>query len=469
MKTNFLKSIFFAALSAVLFTGCVNDDDYDVPNLECVDSSFTVTKTVAQVYAAATTTATEYTADDVIEARIVSSDKGGNFYKIMYMNSLDGQIGFSFAANATDLFINYDVGRKVYIKLKGLYVQIRSNTLQIGALYQGNVGQVAALELPKKIGRTCNVVTDEEELVNHLTLADVNNSNLGKLIEFDAVQFATGSVGQNYYNPLNVVGSETNHLITDASGKTLIFRTGSFAEYAGTPVSSKSGKIRGILTKFNSDFQFVARYATDIKLTEPRIGGEIDPGTEPSGTAVGGTELSYTGSVSENFESYAITNPFFSVFTKYINDKTDGERFWQVKQFPASTGNKYIEMTSYNGTNPAVAGKTYFFVPVDFTSASNFTFKKEFRYMAGQALKVYYVTAANYTALGAVNIANFVDITSSFTGLTYPASGASENAFTSAGNYSIPASVTGNGFFVFEYTGTTTITTTVQLDDILIN
>ncbi len=37
------------------------------------------------------------------------------------------------------------------------------------------------------------------------------------------------------------------------------------------------------------------------------------------------------------------------------------------------------------------------------------------------------------------------------------------------GTFSIPATLTGNGYFVFEYTGNETITTTVQIDDILIN
>jgi len=469
MKTNFLKSIFCIALASVVFTGCVNDDDYSVPSLECTDTAPAATKTVAEIYAQATTTATLYSADDVIEARVVSSDKGGNFYKVVYLTSLDGTRGFSVAINQSDLFSDYNVGRKIAIKLQGLYTQIRNNTLQIGALYQGNVGQIAAATYKASLKRTCDVV-DEETLVNSITLSQISNDYIGKLIELQDVQFADSALGQNYYNPQNVVGSETNHQITDATGATLIFRTGNFAEYKAMPVSSKSGNIRGILTKFGSDFQFVARYTTDIKLTEDRIGGEPEEPETPSGTSVGGTDIQFSGTVNENFESYAITNPYFTAFPKYVNDKTTGERYWQVKQFPTNTGNKYIEMTSYTGTStPGIVGKTYFFVPVNFTAANTFTFKKEFRYMAGAALKVYYVTAANYTAGQAVNVGTYTDITSSFTGLTYPANGASENSFTTAGTYAIPASLTGNGFFVFEYTGTATVTTTVQIDEIVIN
>lgn len=126
-------------------------------------------------------------------------------------------------------------------------------------------------------------------------------------------------------------------------------------------------------------------------------------------------------------------------------------------------------MSGFAGSgNPGVPAKVLFFVPVDFTAANNFTFKKEIRYNAGAALNVYYVTAANYTPGSPVNMSSFVNITSNFT-INYPAIGSSENSFSSPGTYPIPASLTGNGYFVFEYVGTTTVTTTVQLDDIVIN
>ncbi len=40
--------------------------------------------------------------------------------------------------------------------------------------------------------------------------------------------------------------------------------------------------------------------------------------------------------------------------------------------------------------------------------------------------------------------------------------------FINSGIYAIPNSLTGNGYFIFEYNGTTGITTTMQLDDIVV-
>jgi hypothetical protein len=116
--------------------------------------------------------------------------------------------------------------------------------------------------------------------------------------------------------------------------------------------------------------------------------------------------------------------------------------------------------------------KTYFIAPVDLTAASNFSFKSNVGFWNGAALNVYYVLAANYTPGGVIDVTKMVNITSSFTIPTTPTSGYGAS-FTSSGIYAIPATATGNGFFVFEYAGNAAaspaVTTTIQLDNITVN
>ena len=104
------------ALAAALITSCVNDDDYAVPSLECVDTTLEKTKQVSDIPASANIT--QYLADDVIEAYVTSSDEGGNFYKTISMQTLDGTKAFSVPVDVTSTFINFDPGRKVFIKMK---------------------------------------------------------------------------------------------------------------------------------------------------------------------------------------------------------------------------------------------------------------------------------------------------------------------------------------------------------------
>lgn len=366
MKTNILKSIFFVALSATLFTSCVNDDDYSIPNLECIEPAIATTKTVAAIYSKATPFATLYMADDVIEASVVSSDKGGNFYKVIYLNSLDGKIGFSIAINQVSTSTEYGVGRTVFIKLKGLYTQIRNNSLQIGALYNGNVGQIATTDYKKHLIGSC-AITEESSLVKQLTLADVNDSMIGKLIEFSGVQFVDDALDQNYYNPQSLLGGETNLLITDATGTTLTFRTGSYAEYSGTAVSSKSGKIRGILTKFGTTYQFVARYTTDIQLTEPRLAeepvGPVDPIVPTVPTQPSSGSLLFGGGDFENYTNFtaAVNSVGLKTYaTQGTGSGIDGGNSLKISGTPA--GNDFVFTVSAPAGLPTNATKITFFV-----------------------------------------------------------------------------------------------------------
>lgn len=458
MKKIILKSLLLISIS-IGISSCVNDDSYSTPTNTLETYELTTTTTVAAVNTAATTTPVEYTADDIIEAYVTSNDESGTFYKSISFQTIptDGSapIGFSVPIDVTTLYgEGFTPGRKVYIKLKGLYTAKVFGSMQIGSLFEGGVGRISVFQWKNHLFPSATIV-DEDTFVRTLTLAAAyTDANQNTLVELDAVQFADSSINRTYYD-VDSGGGATNHLINAITGGTQrIIRFSSFAPFTGNQVPLGSGKIRGVLSKFNSDFQFIVRYESDIKLNDPRI--DVYP-------AIVGNANVFSATVNEPFSTYS-TNQ--TNFPKYINDAVVGARYWQLKSF---SSNSYIEMSSFNGSgNPGIPANVLFFVPVDFTAANNFTFKEEIRFNAGTALKVYYVTSANYTPGQPVNMSLFTNITSSFN-ITYPAIGSSENAFNSAGTYAIPASLTGTGYFVFEYIGTNTVTTTVQIDDIVIN
>ena len=110
MKT--IKNLTVLSLFAI-FTGCVNSDEYNAPDLssECVN--LTATKNVEDITNVATSTATQYTNDDIIEAYVTSSDEGGNFYKSISFQSVDGTKGFSMPVDTYNLFNEFEPGRLV--------------------------------------------------------------------------------------------------------------------------------------------------------------------------------------------------------------------------------------------------------------------------------------------------------------------------------------------------------------------
>jgi hypothetical protein len=464
---NYIKTITVTALIAAAITGCANNDDYSTPDsvTNCTEPAITANKTVAQVVAETTSAVRLYANDDVIEAYVTSSDERGNFFKIVSLQTLptDGTapIGFSVAIDANTLFGHgFYPGRKVYLKLKGLYYAIVEGSAIYGAKYNGSsgldadtVGRIAESAFRNSIVPSCSEVS-EDQLVRPLTIAQaLNNRNVNTLIELQNVQFADDFVNGTYYDErdlANTAGGATNRALTDRAGGSIVFRTSSFANFSGNKISGKSGTVRGILTKYNGVFQFVARYESDIKLTQDRF---------DNAPPLVGNSITY-GLYNETFESYAVNN---RNFPNAINDAASGSRYWDVRTF---NGNKYIQMTSFGGV--AENNRTLFIVPADMTAANNLSFRTASGYDNGPVLKVYYTL--NYVPGGNINDATLVDITSNFNIPAGPAN-AYASGFTPSGNFAIPATVTGNGFFVFEYrgSGSAGLTTTMQLDNILVN
>lgn len=466
MKTVFNKSAIALMMTAGLLASCVNDDDYKTPVLNCAETY--LTSNVEPKDVPAVDLAKPYPAVEgqpsILQAYVVSSDVSGNFFKSISLQTKDGSFGFSIPVDVESVFRKMEPGRLVFVKLDSMHTDIEHGSLRIGELYNGNqVGRLAPAKFKAYVIPTCESVP-ENDLAQKLTLQQaLNDSKINTLIDLQNVEFAKEAVYKTYFDEGNQIGGATNHWLEDATGKKVIFRTSEYATYAGDTVPKKSGTVRGVLTKYNDDYQFIVRTKADIMLDKDRF-GEEPPVPGQSTTASGGTAIAFNGTLTEDFTSYTTD---FSAFPKYVNDYLTGKRYWQVKEFG---GNKYIEMTSFSGQgNPGANARTFLFVPVDLTAANTLTFKKKVRFMAGAALKVHYVTEAKYTAKKVIKPQDFVEITSSFTGITYPATNGSENDFSSAGTFNIPAGVTGNGFFVFEYHGPSGVTTTIQLDDIVIN
>ena len=111
--------------------------------------------------------------------------------------------------------------------------------------------------------------------------------------------------------------------------------------------------------------------------------------------------------------------------------------------------------------------KCYFLVPINMTAANTMKFDVSVGFFTNKlGLKVYRTT--DYVPGMNIDDATLADITTAF---ILPSA---TSPFVSSGTYNIPANVTGNGYFVFEYTGTNIstgppVTTTIDIDNIIVN
>lgn len=433
---NILKLLTISLFATL--TSCVNSDDYGTPDLSGECSNLTATKNTPDILAMATSNIQQFGPaydNDIIEAIVTSSDEGGNFYKSISLISLDGTKGFSMPLDDYNLYTKYEPGSKVFIKLKGNFIQYNNttSTVEIGSNYQGKVGRISGVFYKDVVKRSCEDNVGEDNIVNHITIAQAkNNSYINKLVEFDDVQFSDTSIGHNYFdkdlNPFPT-WTATNHLITDADGNTMIVRVSQYANFSGNPVASGNGKIRGVLTKYNSDYQFMIRTEADVKLDNPRV--------------------------VPFFEETFSTN-----FDNWIKYNVTGTQVWSLDPQYGNPG-ACAKMSGYSSSNqpnnedwlisPAINMSSITSATLTFQTATKFT---------GNPLQVYIST--NYSGSGSPVSATWTPVNGNLS----PSTG--NYVWTNSGQINI-SSYAGNTIRVaFKYTSTTSAAATWEVDNVKI-
>nr|WP_315197998.1 DUF5689 domain-containing protein [uncultured Flavobacterium sp.] len=259
----------------IIFWSCAKEE-FDVPKLSCTQPDLKVNHTVQEVRASTGAIVTQYKYDDIIEAYVVSSDEAGNFFKTISFQTLAAAatpaMGFSVPVDASNTYIDFRLGNKVYIKMKNQYTDIYFGGIRIGGIYvntynEGGVGRISPNDYKNVLNASCTMI-DEELLVRPISIPDLlQDSNINTLVELLDVQFTKEAVGRHYYEESNDVGGATNWSLMDKLGNQVLFRTSSFADFADKIVPDGSGKVRGVLTKFGSDYQLLARSEKDVMLT----------------------------------------------------------------------------------------------------------------------------------------------------------------------------------------------------------
>jgi hypothetical protein len=318
---------------AMIFGSCTKEE-FNVPKLTCNQPDLKVNRTVEDVRASANAIVAQYKYDDIIEAYVVSSDESGNFFKTISFQTLATAtipaMGFSVPVDASNTYIDFRLGNKVYLKMKDQYTDIYFGGMRIGSIYvntynEGGVGRISPNDYKKILNASCTMVS-EELLVQSVSIPDLlRDSNINTLVELSDVQFTSDAIGRHYYEESNDVGGATNWSLTDRLGNQVLFRTSSFADFADKIVPDGSGKVRGVLTKFGSDYQLLPRSEKDVVFT-----------------GVAGVPF-----FAENFQS-VVTNTKLNL-PGWVNLVQKGTKYWLGTLY---AGNGYAE---FNTTGTKVA------------------------------------------------------------------------------------------------------------------
>jgi hypothetical protein len=250
-------------------TSCIKKDDFDNAPTTNIDPNITTNATVSSVVSLVNATAPQLiTADLIFSAIIVADDKSGNYYKEMIVQ--DSTAGISILLDQPSYYTSLFIGRRVFVKAKGLYIQSVNGTPKIGVLSNGSVSAIPTALITSYItgGRWGLTVVPAKRKLNALTDADLNT-----LVQFDTVQFDISQVGLTYADAPNKL--TVNRNLKDCNGNSLIVRTSGYANFAGSIIPCKAGNVTAIYQKFNATAQVFLRDLNDVPATIERCDGNI--------------------------------------------------------------------------------------------------------------------------------------------------------------------------------------------------
>jgi len=287
------KYISLFVLTMFVFNACVHDDEYQTPGdtetYQCAD--LTPSLTLAQVKALLPSSLTEYTftTDEVVQAYVSSSDRTGNIYKTLYIQDarLNPTQGLTVSVDAVSLYKNYPQGSKIYIKLKGLKLGRYGGLIQLGKDYYNTedkiteFGRIPERDVASHIFKACTDVPQIEQVITPkiMTISQLTSANdqyIGCLIQVDNAQFGKNVLCQTFAPDAESVDRPINDP-TYPTATARVVRNSGYSSFATQTLPSGNGKFLGILSKYNSTYQFYINSNTDLDMKGARFDGVVAP------------------------------------------------------------------------------------------------------------------------------------------------------------------------------------------------
>ncbi len=265
-----------ALLMLVSFSACVKKDFSNPPDTSKDDPNLPVNATIRQMkwrngpYLYQTGGDTTVITEDLIVSGIVTADdRSGNLYK--RINVEDSSGGIQLLVDQYSLYADFPVGRKIYIRCKGLTLGYEGGTPVLGMgvdetmAVQGIPGGRLDEHVVK--GPVGNAVTPIVVSVAQLQYNTFDSLLLNRLITVPGVQFK-----QPFYPYAQPTGTTNRDLADTLSGRLLTVRTSNYSNFASFPIPNGKGSVTGIFTLFTGTTgtkytQLLLRDTSDVHIS----------------------------------------------------------------------------------------------------------------------------------------------------------------------------------------------------------
>lgn len=262
--------------------------------------------------------------DLVIEGIVIANDQTDNFYKSIVVQDSTG--GITIRLDGYSLFNVYPVGRKIFVRLKGLWMGDYAGMIQLGAGVDRSdplSPQLSSIPQPL-FDRVLIKGPMQQKLVpKKLAISELADSLQSTLITLINVEFASSDTGKPYADAINK--QAVSHTMRTCGIGTVYVRTGGFARFASALTARGNGEITGVYSIFRTQKQLLLRDTNDVKLDGLRC------------TQTGPKQM-----FAEDFTGQQTDSSIH--LTDWKNIPETGDRYFLAK---TSAGNTYAEISAF--------------------------------------------------------------------------------------------------------------------------
>ena len=349
-KTN--RLFFITFVSCLLSMSCVNQHDFEVPMiigneensafnrlLDSINNGTLMIKNINDIKADffKSREVRKINGNYVLKGYVTSSDETGNFYKELYVQDKpkNPTAGIKVSLNQVSSYNQFNFGREIYIKLKGLYIgETRSgdNNAAIGGSVKSGRTELAPISENqiKKFNHILRSRKTEEITPLNLKFSEIGEKHLGMFLQVNNVFFSDALKGASFLDPKDDFSTE--RVMQSCDGfefSEFILETSSFAIFGASPLPTGGGYIKGVIIKnYNRKLRFTLNSLSDVNMN----GKKCQP------LNINDFEEAFF----EDFQSSEDHTDF--AISGWVNFNEEGNEFWTEQVFK---NNGYAEFSGF--------------------------------------------------------------------------------------------------------------------------
>ncbi|MBP6237862.1 MAG: choice-of-anchor J domain-containing protein [Saprospiraceae bacterium] len=289
MKSIVIKTFIVALSFSSLFilSGCLKGEfdtpptggsDPEIP----ADQIVSLTEVMSKYYVAGKYTAIDL--DKYVKGVVVADDRSGNFYKTLIVEDENSDLGIAVLIDENEIHSTYPVGKRVFIKLKGLTVSDYNGLPQLGMGVDNSGSSPRLGYIPSSLMSEILVqgafgleVKPRIKKISELSSADLNT-----LIQLEGVQFSNVGADKKYANNTVDPPVTINQDLVDCFNNKIIVRNSGYADFANEVLPDKNGTLTAVYSIFRADKQLFIRDTKDVAFDKVRCGGGNPTGSRIS-------------------------------------------------------------------------------------------------------------------------------------------------------------------------------------------